>query len=59
MSQYQIFYNLAYDLAEIAFSNDEVPVGAVIINDETQELVSSSYNQMRFNKSSLDFIKLI
>lgn len=59
MSQYQIFYNLAYDLAEIAFSNDEVPVGAVIINDETQELVSSSYNQMRFNKSSLDHAEIL
>ena len=59
MSQYQIFYNLAYNLAEVAFSNDEVPVGAVIINDETQELVSSSYNQMRINKSSLDHAEIL
>ena len=59
MSQYQLFYNLAYNLAEIAFSNDEVPVGAVIINDETQELVSSSYNQMRINKSSLDHAEIL
>ena len=59
MSQYQLFYNLAYNLAEIAFSNDEVPVGAVIINDQTQELVSSSYNQMRINKSSLDHAEIL
>ena len=59
MSQYQLFYNLAYNLAEIAFSNDEGPVGAVIINDQTQELVSSSYNQMRINKSSLDHAEIL
>jgi len=59
VSQYQLFYNLAYNLAEIAFSNDEVPVGAVIINDQTQELVSSSYNQMRINKSSLDHAEIL
>ena len=51
--QYHLFYELAYNLAQVAYDQDEVPVGAVIINDSTFEVISSSYNQMKQNRLSL------
>ena len=54
-----MFYELALNLAKISYINDEVPVGAVIIKDETYELVSWSYNQMKANKSSLDHAEML
>ena len=57
--KYELFYNLAYELAEFAYSLDEVPVGAVIVKDDTCEVVSSSYNQMKSNKSSLDHAEIL
>ena len=57
--KYELFYNLAYELAEFAYRNDEVPVGAVIIKDNTHEVVSSSYNQMKSNKSALDHAEIL
>ena len=45
--------------AELAYDKGEVPVGAVIIKDETYELISWSYNQMRTNRSSLDHAEMI
>ena len=58
-TKYELFYDLAYELAEYAYSKDEVPVGAVIIKDDTHEVVSSSYNQMKSNKSSLDHAEIL
>ena len=58
-TKYELFYDLAYELAEFAYSHDEVPVGAVIIKDNTQEIVSSSYNQMKSNRSSLDHAEIL
>ena len=58
-TKYELFYNLAYELAEFAYSLDEVPVGAVIVKDDTCEIVSSSYNQMKSNKSSLDHAEIL
>ena len=57
--KYELFYNLAYELAEFAYGLDEVPVGAVIVKDDTCEVVSSSYNQMKSNKSSLDHAEIL
>ncbi len=58
-NKYELFYDLAYNLAEFAYSMDEVPVGAVIIKDDTHEVLSSSYNQMKSNKSSLDHAEIL
>ena len=58
-TKYKLFYELALNLAKISFIIDEVPVGAVIIKDETYELISWSYNQMRTNRSSLDHAEMI
>ena len=57
--KYELFYDLAYELAEFAYSHDEVPVGAVIIKDNTYEVVSSSHNQMKSNKSSIDHAEIL
>ena len=57
--KYELLYDLAYELAEFAYSNEEVPVGAVIIKDNTYEVVSSSYNQMKSNKSSIDHAEIL
>ena len=59
IDNYQIFYDFAYELAKLAYSLDEVPVGAVIINVRTHEVVSSSYNQMKSNKSSIDDAEIL
>lgn len=57
--KYELFYELAYTLAEAAYNLDEVPVGAVIIKDETHEVLSSSYNQMKSNRSSIDHAEIL
>ena len=57
--QYHLFYELAYNLALVAYDQDEVPVGAVIIKDSTSEVISSSYNQMKQNRSSLDHAEML
>ena len=59
IDNYQIFYDFAYELAKLAYSLDEVPVGSVIIYDRTHEVVSSSYNQMKSNKSSIDHAEIL
>ena len=56
---YDLFYELAYNLAQVAYDQDEVPVGAVIIKDSTFEVVSSSYNQMKQNRSSIDHAEML
>lgn len=58
-TKYKLFYELAFNLAKVSFMKDEVPVGAVIIKDESHELVSWSYNQMKVNKSSLDHAEML
>ena len=57
--KYHLFYELAYNLAQVAYDQDEVPVGAVIIKDSTSEVISSSYNQMKQNRSSLDHAEML
>ena len=57
--QLQLLYDFAYGLAEIAYQNDEVPVGAVIFKDNTYEVVAPGFNQMKTNKSSLDHAEML
>ena len=57
--KYHLFYELAYNLAQVAYDQDEVPVGAVIIKDSTSEVISSSYNQMKQNHSSIDHAEML
>lgn len=39
------FMQLAISQAELAFEKDEVPVGAVIVNPQTAEIVACAYNK--------------
>ena len=57
--QYHLFYEFAYNLAQVAYDQDEVPVGAVIFKDSTFEVISSSYNQMKQNRSSIDHAEML
>ena len=57
--QLQLLYDFAFGLAEIAYQNDEVPVGAVIFKDDTYEVVAPGFNQMKSNKSSLDHAEML
>ena len=57
--QLQLLYDFAFGLAEIAYHNDEVPVGAVIFKDNTYEVVAPGFNQMKSNKSSLDHAEML
>ena len=50
--KYHLFYELAYNLAQVAYDQDEVPVGAVIIKDSTSEVISSSHPD-RINAATL------
>jgi tRNA(Arg) A34 adenosine deaminase TadA len=56
---YKLFYEFAYSLAKLAFQKDEVPIGAVIIKDDTNELIASCHNQMKANKSSIDHAEML
>jgi tRNA(Arg) A34 adenosine deaminase TadA len=57
--QLLLLYDFAFGLAEIAFQNDEVPVGAVIFKDNTYEVGAPGFNQMKSNKSSLDHAEML
>lgn len=38
------FMQIAIDMAKIAAENDEVPIGAIIVDPKTQEIISKAYN---------------
>ena len=47
-----LFMGLAIELARAAYDNDEVPVGAVIVQTRNNEVISAFSNQMRKQRSS-------
>ena len=47
------YMSTALDLAREAFSNDEVPVGALIVQRETNTIIASSANKMREKKNAI------
>ena len=54
-----MLYDFAIELAKFAYSQDEVPVGAVIFRNETMEVVASGYNQMKMMKSSIAHAEML
>jgi tRNA(adenine34) deaminase len=38
--------HLAIEQAEIAYSHDEVPIGAIIVDAQTGEIIASAHNEM-------------
>ena len=50
---------LAIELAQTAYENDEVPVGAVIIQRRNSEVLSAFSNQMRATKSPINHAEML
>ena len=46
-------FKTAFNLAQQAFQADEVPVGAVIFDTKTNEIITSAYNQTEHEKNPL------
>ncbi len=44
------FMQLAVEMAKLAFSKNEVPVGAIIIDPKTNEVISQNHNLVEKNK---------
>ena len=55
----QLFMGLAIELAHTAYENDEVPVGAVIVQRRNSEVLSAFSNQMRATKSSINHAEML
>ena len=55
----QLFMGLAIELAHTAYENDEVPVGAVIVQRRNSEVLSAFSNQMRATKSSVNHAEML
>ena len=55
----QLFMGLAIELAHTAYDNDEVPVGAVIVQRRNSEVLSAFSNQMRATKSSINHAEML
>ena len=54
-----LFMSLAVELARTAYSNDEVPVGAVIVLRRNSEVFAAFSNQMRELKSSIAHAEML
>jgi tRNA(Arg) A34 adenosine deaminase TadA len=54
-----LFMGLALELARTAYSNDEVPVGAVIVLRRNSEVLAAFSNQMRELKSSIAHAEML
>ena len=47
------FMNEAINQAKIAFNNDEVPVGGILVDNETNEIIVKSYNRVKKEKNAM------
>ena len=54
-----LFMGLAIELARAAYDNDEVPVGAVIVQKRNNEVISAFSNQMRKQRSSIAHAEML
>ena len=54
-----LFMGLAIELARAAYDDDEVPVGAVIVQKRNNEVISAFSNQMRKQKSSIAHAEML
>ena len=50
---------LAIELAQTAFENNEVPVGAVVVQNRNSEILAAFSNQMRATGSSLAHAEML
>ena len=54
-----LFMGLALELAHTAFDNDEVPVGAIIVQRRNSEVLAAFSNQMRGIQSSIAHAEML
>jgi len=54
-----LFMGLAIELARAAYDNDEVTVGAVIVQKRNNEVISAFSNQMRKQRSSIAHAEML
>lgn len=54
-----LFMGLALELAHTAYDNDEVPVGAVIVQRRNSEILAAFSNQMRGIQSSIAHAEML
>ncbi len=59
MKPTQTILNTAYELAQKAFSEDEVPVGAIVYHSQTGEIISTSYNKTVQLKNALAHAEIL
>lgn len=50
---------IAYQCAEQAAAQDEVPVGAVVFNSQTGEIISTAFNQTETQKNPLAHAEIV
>jgi tRNA(Arg) A34 adenosine deaminase TadA len=55
----KLFMGLAIELAQTAFENNEVPVGAVVVQNRNSEILAAFSNQMRATGSSLAHAEML
>ena len=53
------FMNKAINQAKIGFKKDEVPIGAVLVDNITNKIVSSSYNCVNLFKNATSHAELL
>ena len=57
--QDRLFMNLAIAEAKISYSKNEVPVGAILVDNATNSVISSAYNQVVKHKNSTKHAEMI
>ena len=57
--QKEDYMRLALDLAETAAENDEVPVGAVVVDAQTSEILATAYNQSAHNGDATSHAEIL
>lgn len=59
MNRDEVYMRKALELAEIAASQGEVPVGAVVVKKSTGEIVGRGFNRREYGKSPLTHAEII
>lgn len=57
--QKEDYMRLALDLAKTAAENDEVPVGAVVVDAQTGEILATAYNQSAHNGDATSHAEIL
>ena len=53
------FMKEAIDQAKIAYKNNEVPIGGVLVNNKTNKIICVSYNKMNQSNNAINHCEII